>query len=175
MAKSVKNAISPFVEVELLGADYDYFKSKTSTITDNGLNPTFEDETFVFNVDYPDLAFLRFVVYDVDMFGDSSFVAQATYPFRTLRTGYRSVKLKNEYSEEFELAALLVHLKIKSARENEETYTSIRKLREDHRNLQSMTDTAESKGDLSKLNYYKIRLKNLDKQLNNKTDQVNKV
>lgn len=50
------------------------------------------------------------------MFGDSSFLAQATYPLNTLRTGYRSVKLKNEYSEEFELAALLVHLKIKSAK-----------------------------------------------------------
>lgn len=145
---------------------------------DNGLNPTFEDETFVFNVDCPDLAFLRFVVYDVDMFGDSSFVAQATYPFTTLRTGYRSVKLKNEHSEEFELAALLVHLKIKRARENEEneeTYSSIRKLREDHRNLQNLADSAESKGDLSKMNYYKIKLKTLDKHLNDRTDLANNV
>lgn len=140
LAKCVKTAISPFVEVELLGADYDYYKGKTSTISeysrilniifdqsmltlstwiqyvhtdDNGLNPIY-DETFVFNVNCPDLAFLRFVVYDVDMFGDSSFLAQATYPFSTLRCGYRSVKLKNEYSEDFELAALLVHLKMKS-------------------------------------------------------------
>ena len=119
------------------------------------------------------------MVYDVDMFGDSSFVAQATYPFLTLRTGYRSVKLKNEYSEEFELAALLVHLKIKSARENEETYTSIRKLREDHRNLQSLADSTESKGEskgeLSKMNNHRIRLKSLDKQLNNRTDLANNV
>ena len=109
------------------------------------------------------------------MFGDSSFVAQATYPFTTLRTGYRSVKLKNEHSEEFELAALLVHLKIKNAKENEETYTSIRRLREDHRNLQSLAESAESKGDLSKMNYYKIKLKTLDKQLNNRNDLANNV
>lgn len=44
-------------------------------IDDNGLNPTW-DETFVFNVDCPELAFLRFVVYDVDMFGDSSFIGK---------------------------------------------------------------------------------------------------
>ncbi|KFM82001.1 1-phosphatidylinositol-4,5-bisphosphate phosphodiesterase gamma-1, partial [Stegodyphus mimosarum] len=46
------------------------------------------------------------------MFGDPNFLAQAAYPVTCLRTGYRSVALKNEYSEELELACLLVHIDI---------------------------------------------------------------
>lgn len=34
----------------------------------------------------------------------------------TLRTGYRSVPLKNGYSEDLELATLLVHLSIRNSK-----------------------------------------------------------
>ena len=48
------------------------------------------------------------------MFGDANLIAQATYPVSCLRRGYRSVPLKNGYSEYLELAALLVHMDIRS-------------------------------------------------------------
>lgn len=49
-----------------------------------------------------------------------------------LRTGYRSVPLKNASSEELELCSLLVHLEMRSAvEEGEELYCTIRSLRED--------------------------------------------
>jgi phosphatidylinositol phospholipase C, gamma-1 len=80
---------------------------------DNGFNPVWE-ETFEFFVAFPSLALLRFAVYDIDMFGDANLIAQATYPVSCLRRGYRSVPLKNGYSEYLELAALLVHMDIRS-------------------------------------------------------------
>ena len=57
---------------------------------------------------YSILRSIRFAVFDEDYFGDPNFLGQATYPVPCLRTGYRSVQLKNAYSEEMEMASLLV-------------------------------------------------------------------
>lgn len=46
---------------------------------DNGLNPVWNDSC-EFDVKNPELALLRFVVQDEDMFGDSNFIGQGTYP-----------------------------------------------------------------------------------------------
>jgi hypothetical protein len=54
---------------------------------DNGLNPAWLQTPFVFDVRNPSFCFLRFTVYDEDMFSDPNFLAQATYPVRSLRTG----------------------------------------------------------------------------------------
>lgn len=59
------------------------------------------------------MALLRFTVFDEDMFGDATLIGQATYPLNTVRRGYRSVPLRNGYSEELGLSALLIHLEIK--------------------------------------------------------------
>lgn len=48
-------------------------------IADNGLNPTW-NENCEFEVKFPDIALIRFVVQDEDMFGDTNFIGQATYP-----------------------------------------------------------------------------------------------
>jgi len=47
------------------------------------------------------------------MFGEKNMIGHGTFPLKCLRTGYRSVPLRNKYSEELELAALLVHISIK--------------------------------------------------------------
>lgn len=114
LSRSGRGTASPFVEIEVLGADYDQgVKLTTKTISDNGLNPIWNDFCD-FDVLNPELALLRFVVQDEDMFGDSNFIGQATYPVIALRTGYRSVPLRNGYSEEIELSTLLIHIKIRS-------------------------------------------------------------
>lgn len=41
------------------------------------------NESCDFEVINPYFAFIRFVVQDEDMFGDSNFIGQATYPVRT--------------------------------------------------------------------------------------------
>uniref|UniRef100_A0A3Q2QC38 1-phosphatidylinositol 4,5-bisphosphate phosphodiesterase gamma n=1 Tax=Fundulus heteroclitus TaxID=8078 RepID=A0A3Q2QC38_FUNHE len=116
LPKNGRSIVCPFVEVEICGADYDGFKCKTDVVADNGLNPVWVQKQFVFDIHNPTFSFLRFTVYEEDMFSDPNFLAQATYPVRLLRTGYRSVPLKNSYSEELELASLLVHIEIVNAK-----------------------------------------------------------
>lgn len=57
------------------------------SLGDNGLNPVWNDPPFVYDIDNPELAFIRFVVYSEDSFGDANFLAQATYPVKCLRQG----------------------------------------------------------------------------------------
>ncbi|XP_066996227.2 1-phosphatidylinositol 4,5-bisphosphate phosphodiesterase gamma-1 [Anabrus simplex] len=110
-----RGTVSPFVEVEVVGAEFDSgLKLTTKTVSDNGFNP-FWNEICEFEVCNPYFALLRFVIQDVDMFGDANFIAQATYPVLCLRTGYRSISLMNGYSEDLELASLLVHISINNS------------------------------------------------------------
>lgn len=60
---------------------------------DNGLNPVWLQKQFVFDIHNPTFSFLRFTVYEEDMFSDPNFLAQATYPVRLLRTGDYSAAL----------------------------------------------------------------------------------
>lgn len=83
---------------------------------DNGLNPVWPTKPFHFQISNPEFAFLRFVVYEEDMFSDQNFLAQATFPVKGLKTGYRAVPLKNNYSEDLELASLLIKIDIISAK-----------------------------------------------------------
>lgn len=58
-------------------------------LDDNGLNPvwTAVQQQTLFEIHEPDLAFLRFVVYEEDMFSDPNFLAQSTFPLKGLKTG----------------------------------------------------------------------------------------
>lgn len=78
---------------------------------DNGINPIWND-ICEFELANPELALIRFLVQDEDMFADRNFIGQATFPVKCLRTGYRSVPLSNGYSEELELSSLLVHISL---------------------------------------------------------------
>ena len=98
------------VTVEIVGADYDNQAYVTSNISDNCLNPVWDHRSFEFVVKNPECAFLRFVVHDIDMFGDPNQIGQATYPLVSLRPGFRSVQLKTPFSEDLELSSLLVFL-----------------------------------------------------------------
>uniref|UniRef100_A0AAQ6ABH0 Phosphoinositide phospholipase C n=1 Tax=Amphiprion ocellaris TaxID=80972 RepID=A0AAQ6ABH0_AMPOC len=115
LPKPGRSIASPFVEIELCGHTEEKFK--TIVYRDNGLNPVWKTpaEPVVFTVYEPELTFLRFVVNEEDMFSDPNFLAQATFPVKGLRSGYRSVPLKNGYSENLELASLLVHIDVKQA------------------------------------------------------------
>uniref|UniRef100_A0A8C6NTT6 1-phosphatidylinositol 4,5-bisphosphate phosphodiesterase gamma n=1 Tax=Nothobranchius furzeri TaxID=105023 RepID=A0A8C6NTT6_NOTFU len=115
LPKHGRGIVSPLVEIEICGTDYDSTKVKTNSEADNGLNPTWQTK-FEFSLLNSAFAFLRFVVYEIDMFSDQNFLAQASFPIQGLRTGYRSVPLKNSYSEDLELASLLVHVDISKTR-----------------------------------------------------------
>lgn len=129
LPKLSRSIASPFVEVELCG--YTEEKNKTIVYRDNGLNPAWRAaEPMTFAVHEPELTFLRFVVNEEDMFSDPNFLAQATFPVKGIRAGYRSVPLKNSYNENLELASLLVHVDVRqAARAEEELYSSSSQLK----------------------------------------------
>ncbi|XP_035982835.1 1-phosphatidylinositol 4,5-bisphosphate phosphodiesterase gamma-2 [Fundulus heteroclitus] len=130
LPKPGRSIASPFVEVELCGHSEEKFK--TIVYRDNGLNPVWKApaEPVEFTVYEPELTFLRFVVNEEDMFSDPNFLAQATFPVKGLRSGYRSVPLKNGYSENLELASLLVYISVQQAgKAEEELYSSSSQLR----------------------------------------------
>uniref|UniRef100_A0AAY4DMQ5 Phosphoinositide phospholipase C n=1 Tax=Denticeps clupeoides TaxID=299321 RepID=A0AAY4DMQ5_9TELE len=113
LPKTGRSIVSPFVEIELCGHT-DENKFKTIVRHDNGLNPVWPapPEPVTFTVHEPELTFLRFVVNEEDMFSDPNFLAQATFPVKGIRSGYRSVPLKNGFSENLELATLLVYIDV---------------------------------------------------------------
>ncbi|XP_059754040.1 1-phosphatidylinositol 4,5-bisphosphate phosphodiesterase gamma-1 isoform X1 [Balaenoptera ricei] len=117
LPKNGRGIVCPFVEIEVAGAEYDSTKQKTEFVVDNGLNPMWPAKPFHFQISNPEFAFLRFVVYEEDMFSDQNFLAQATFPVKGLKTGYRAVPLKNNYSEDLELASLLVKVDVFPAKQ----------------------------------------------------------
>ncbi|KAM8893117.1 1-phosphatidylinositol 4,5-bisphosphate phosphodiesterase gamma-2 [Spinachia spinachia] len=130
LPKPGRSIASPFVEVELCGHIEEKFK--TVVYRDNGLNPVWKSpaDTALFTVHEPELTFLRFVVNEEDMFSDPNFLAQATFPVKGIRSGYRSVPLKNGYSEDLELASLLVYINVQqSGKAQEELYSSSSQLK----------------------------------------------
>ncbi|TNM88748.1 hypothetical protein fugu_005002 [Takifugu bimaculatus] len=60
--------IDPFVEVEIIGLPLDCSKQQTRVVDDNGFNPMWE-ETLVFNIQMPEVALVRFQVFDHDPIG----------------------------------------------------------------------------------------------------------
>ncbi|XP_072888213.1 1-phosphatidylinositol 4,5-bisphosphate phosphodiesterase eta-2a isoform X5 [Hemitrygon akajei] len=97
--------IDPFVEVEIIGLPVDCIKEQTRVVDDNGFNPMWE-ETLVFTLHMPELALVRFLVWDHDPIG-RDFIGQRTLAFTSMMPGYRHV-----YLEGMEEASIFVHVAI---------------------------------------------------------------
>ncbi|NXO02019.1 PLCH1 phosphodiesterase, partial [Rhinopomastus cyanomelas] len=97
--------IDPFVEVEIIGLPVDCCKDQTRVVDDNGFNPVWE-ETLTFTIHMPEVALVRFLVWDHDPIG-RDFVGQRTLAFSSLVPGYRHV-----YLEGLTEASIFVHITI---------------------------------------------------------------
>ncbi|XP_042618822.1 1-phosphatidylinositol 4,5-bisphosphate phosphodiesterase eta-2-like isoform X2 [Cyprinus carpio] len=97
--------IDPFVEVEIIGLPVDCCKEQTRVVDDNGFNPMWE-ETLVFTLHMPDIALIRFLVWDHDPIGQD-FIGQRTIAFNSMIPGYRHV-----YLEGMEEASIFVHVAV---------------------------------------------------------------
>ncbi|XP_048374862.1 1-phosphatidylinositol 4,5-bisphosphate phosphodiesterase eta-2 isoform X6 [Sphaerodactylus townsendi] len=97
--------IDPFVEVEIIGLPVDCCKEQTRVVDDNGFNPMWE-ETLVFSLCMPEIALVRFLVWDHDPIG-RDFIGQRTIAFTSMMPGYRHV-----YLEGIEEASIFVHVAI---------------------------------------------------------------
>uniref|UniRef100_H3A3M2 Phosphoinositide phospholipase C n=1 Tax=Latimeria chalumnae TaxID=7897 RepID=H3A3M2_LATCH len=97
--------IDPFVEVEIIGLPVDCCKEQTRVVDDNGFNPVWE-ETLCFTIHMPEMALVRFLVWDHDPIG-RDFVGQRTLAFSSLMPdiGYRHV-----YLEGMTEASIFVHV-----------------------------------------------------------------
>lgn len=116
------------VSVEIVGAEYDNAcQSTPKEVVDNGLNPVWDHSPFKFIVQNPECAFLHFIVHDLDALNDFTTLGQATYPLVALRPGFRSVQLKNQYSEELELSSLLVHYSTETRKHTSETIDTLKR------------------------------------------------
>lgn len=85
--------IDPYVEIEIDGCNIDRSIKKTSVVDDNGFNPVW-NQTFSFSLFKPELAFIRFVVWDKDPIS-KDYIGQRTLSINSLNTGYRHLKLKD--------------------------------------------------------------------------------
>ncbi|XP_049895177.1 1-phosphatidylinositol 4,5-bisphosphate phosphodiesterase eta-2 [Epinephelus moara] len=97
--------IDPFVEVEIIGLNNDCSKQQTRVVDDNGFNPMWE-ETLVFNIQMPQMALVRFQVWDHDPIG-RDFIGQRTVAFKSMMPGYRHV-----YLEGMAESSIFVHVAI---------------------------------------------------------------
>uniref|UniRef100_W5LLW9 Phosphoinositide phospholipase C n=1 Tax=Astyanax mexicanus TaxID=7994 RepID=W5LLW9_ASTMX len=97
--------IDPFVEVEIIGLPVDCCKEQTRVVDDNGFNPVWE-ETLSFTLHMPEIAMVRFLVWDHDPIG-RDFVGQRTVAFSSLMPGYRHV-----YLEGMTEASIFVHISV---------------------------------------------------------------
>ncbi|XP_075717641.1 1-phosphatidylinositol 4,5-bisphosphate phosphodiesterase eta-1 isoform X1 [Rhinoderma darwinii] len=97
--------IDPFVEVEIIGLPVDCCKEQTRVVDDNGFNPVWE-ETLTFTVHMPEIALVRFLVWDHDPIG-RDFVGQRTVAFSSLMPGFRHV-----YLDGLTEASIFVHVTI---------------------------------------------------------------
>ncbi|XP_007550279.1 1-phosphatidylinositol 4,5-bisphosphate phosphodiesterase eta-2 [Poecilia formosa] len=97
--------IDPFVEVEIIGLPVDCSKQQTRVVDDNGFNPMWE-ETLVFSILMPQIALVRFQVWDHDPIG-RDFIGQRTVAFTSMMPGYRHV-----YLEGMAESSIFVHVGI---------------------------------------------------------------
>ncbi|KAM9480850.1 1-phosphatidylinositol 4,5-bisphosphate phosphodiesterase eta-1 isoform 1-T1 [Clarias gariepinus] len=97
--------IDPFVEVEIIGLPVDCCKEQTRVVDDNGFNPVWE-ETLSFTLHMPEIALVRFLVWDHDPIG-RDFVGQRTVAFTSLMPGYRHI-----YLEGMMEASIFVHISV---------------------------------------------------------------
>ncbi|XP_044030535.1 1-phosphatidylinositol 4,5-bisphosphate phosphodiesterase eta-2 isoform X2 [Siniperca chuatsi] len=97
--------IDPFVEVEIIGIPVDCSKQQTRVVDDNGFNPMWE-ETLIFNIQMPQIALVRFEVWDHDPIG-RDFIGQRTVAFRSMMPGFRHV-----YLEGMAESSIFVHVAI---------------------------------------------------------------
>ena len=84
---------------------------RTRTVPANGLNPVYNEEPFLFRkVVLPDLAALRFAVYDES---NGKLLGQRIVPLDGLQAGYRHISLRTEANFPMSLPMLFCNIEIK--------------------------------------------------------------
>lgn len=102
-----------YVEVDMYGLPTDTIRKefKTRMVMNNGLNPVYNEEPFVFRkVILPDLAVLRIAVYD----DNNKLIGQRILPLDGLQAGYRHISLRNEGNKPLSLPTIFCNIVLKT-------------------------------------------------------------
>ncbi|XP_057329699.1 1-phosphatidylinositol 4,5-bisphosphate phosphodiesterase-like isoform X1 [Microplitis mediator] len=105
--------VGTYVEVEMYGLPTDTIRKefRTRVVPANGLNPVYNEEPFLFRkVVLPDLAALRFAVYDES---NGRLLGQRIVPLDGLQSGYRHIALRTEANFPMSLPMLFCNIEIK--------------------------------------------------------------
>ncbi|EPY79212.1 1-phosphatidylinositol-4,5-bisphosphate phosphodiesterase beta-4, partial [Camelus ferus] len=105
--------IGTYVEVDMYGLPTDTIRKefRTRMVMNNGLNPVYNEETFVFRkVILPDLAVLRIAVYD----DNNKLIGQRILPLDGLQAGYRHISLRNEGNKPLSLPTIFCNIVLKT-------------------------------------------------------------
>nr|NP_001259818.1 phospholipase C at 21C, isoform G [Drosophila melanogaster]AGB92355.1 phospholipase C at 21C, isoform G [Drosophila melanogaster] len=101
-----------FVEVDMYGLPADTVRKKfrTKTVRDNGMNPLYDEEPFVFKkVVLPELASIRIAAYEEG----GKLIGHRVLPVIGLCPGYRHVNLRSEVGQPIALASLFLCVVVK--------------------------------------------------------------
>ncbi|KAL3266567.1 hypothetical protein HHI36_010733 [Cryptolaemus montrouzieri] len=104
--------VGTYVEVEMYGLPADTVRKRfrTKVVQNNGINPIYDEEPFVFKkVVLPELASIRIAVYEES----GKFIGHRILPVVGLCPGYRHVNLRNEIGQPLPLATLFLHVVVK--------------------------------------------------------------
>ncbi|XP_075060093.1 1-phosphatidylinositol 4,5-bisphosphate phosphodiesterase beta-4 isoform X6 [Mixophyes fleayi] len=105
--------IGTYVEVDMYGLPTDTIRKefRTRMVMNNGLNPVYNEEPFVFRkVILPDLAVLRIAVYD----DNNKLIGQRILPLDGLQAGYRHISLRNEGNKPISLPTVFCNIVLKT-------------------------------------------------------------
>ncbi|MBN3315501.1 PLCB4 phosphodiesterase, partial [Atractosteus spatula] len=105
--------IGTYVEVDMYGLPTDTIRKefRTRMVMNNGLNPVYNEEPFVFRkVILPDLAVLRIAVYD----DNNKLIGQRILPLDGLQAGYRHISLRNEGNKPLSLPTIFCNIVLKT-------------------------------------------------------------
>ncbi|XP_069464397.1 1-phosphatidylinositol 4,5-bisphosphate phosphodiesterase beta-4 isoform X2 [Ambystoma mexicanum] len=105
--------IGTYVEVDMYGLPTDTIRKefRTRMVMNNGLNPVYNEESFVFRkVILPDLAVVRIAVYD----DNSKLIGQRILPLDGLQAGYRHISLRNEGNKPLSLPTIFCNIVLKT-------------------------------------------------------------
>uniref|UniRef100_A0A673LTI8 Phosphoinositide phospholipase C n=1 Tax=Sinocyclocheilus rhinocerous TaxID=307959 RepID=A0A673LTI8_9TELE len=105
--------IGTYVEVDMYGLPTDTIRKefRTRMVMNNGLNPYYNEEPFVFRkLILPDLAVLRIAVYD----DNNKLIGQRILPLDGLQAGYRHISLRNEGNKPLSLPTVFCNIVLKT-------------------------------------------------------------
>ncbi|KZC09772.1 PREDICTED: 1-phosphatidylinositol 4,5-bisphosphate phosphodiesterase classes I and II [Dufourea novaeangliae] len=104
--------VGTYVEVDMYGLPADTVRKKfrTKIVPNNGINPVYDEEPFVFKkVVLPELASIRIAAYEES----GRLIGHRVLPVVGLCPGYRHVALRTECGQPLALASLFLHVIVK--------------------------------------------------------------